>query len=162
MNSAFFQSYNPFNDKYFVCGNSNASSAAQVGWNTGHYIAFTNQNAQLLGTWLGTSSAAITSDAGKKHDIIDLDDRYSAFFDAVRPVAYRYNDGTSGRYHTGFIANEIETALSSAGISTQEFAGFVMTEILREDGDMEAVRCLRYEEFIAVLWNEVQKLKRAL
>ncbi len=162
MNAAFFQAYHPIAGAYFVCGNANASEAAQVGFSTSHRIQFTSRNAQLIGTWLGTSSAAVTSDAGKKHDIADLDDRYSVFFDMVRPVAYKYNDGTSGRYHTGFIANEVEAALAEAGISTQEFAGFVNTEIVREDGETEVVRCLRYEEFIAILWREMQGIKAIL
>ena len=78
----------------------------------------------------------------------------------MRPVAYKYNDGTSGRYHTGFIANEVEEALLLSGIPTNEFAGFVNAEMIGENGDMETVKCLRYEEFIAVLWREVQRLKR--
>ena len=164
LNAAFYQSYNPYNEKYFFCGNGNVATAgvAQVGWQLGTYIVFNSNNAQLVGTWLGTSSAAITSDAGKKHDITELDERYSVFFDAVRPVAYKYNDGTSGRYHSGFIANEIETALASAGISTQEFAGFVKAEIVNDNGETENVNCLRYEEFIAVLWREVQKIKEGM
>lgn len=160
--AAFFNAYHPMAGKYFFCGNANATAAAEVGWSTSHRIHFSAGNAQLIGTWLGTSSQAVTSDAGKKHDITDMDDRYSAFFDAVRPVAYRYNDGTSGRYHTGFIANEVEEALASAGISTNEFAGFVRAEMMDKDGETETVNCLRYEEFIAVLWREVQRIKKVI
>ena len=160
--AAYFHSHNPIAGLGFMSGNVAGVAAAAVGWSDSHNIYFTSGNAKLNGTWIGTSSAAITSDAGKKHDIIDLDDRYSAFFDAVRPVVYRYNDGTSGRFHTGFIANEVEAALASAGISTQEFAGFVNAEMIGENGDMETVKCLRYEEFIAVLWREVQRLKSIL
>lgn len=162
LNSAFFQAYHPIAATYFICGNANGTAAAEVGWSTSHRIHFSTGNAQLIGTWLGTSSQAVTSDAGKKHDITELDERYSVFFDAVRPVAYKYNDGTSGRYHSGFIANEIETALASAGISTQEFAGFVKAEIVNDNGETENVNCLRYEEFIAVLWREVQKIKEGM
>lgn len=162
LNSAFFQAYHPIAATYFICGNANGTAAAQVGWLTSHRIQFSSSSAQMIGTWIGTSSAAVTSDAGKKHDIADMDDRYSAFFDAVRPVVYRYNDGTSGRHHTGFIANEVEEALVAAGISTQEFAGFVRAEVIGEDGETETVNCLRYEEFIAVLWREVQRIKKAI
>lgn len=158
--AAFYESYNPIAGIYFMSGNVASVAAAAVGWTNSHNIYFTSSNAKLNGTWIGTSSAAITSDAGKKHDIIDLDDRYSVFFDAVRPIAFKYNDGTSGRYHTGFIANEVEKALFASGISTSEFAGFVNTEVIAEDGSVEQVRCLRYEEFIAVIWREVQKLKQ--
>lgn len=160
--AAYFEAYNPIAGMSFMSGNVAGSAAAAVGWTSSHNIYFTSSNAKLNGTWIGTSSQAVTSDAGKKHDITDMDDRYSAFFDAVRPVAYKYNDGTSGRYHSGFIANEIETALASAGISTQEFAGFVKAEIVNDNGETENVNCLRYEEFIAVLWREVQKIKEGM
>lgn len=160
--AAYFEAYNPIAGMSFMSGNVAGSAAAAVGWTSSHNIYFTSSNAKLNGTWIGTSSQAVTSDAGKKHDITDMDDRYSAFFDAVRPVAYRYNDGTSGRYHTGFIANEVEEALASAGISTKEFAGFVRAEMMGEDGETETVNCLRYEEFIAVLWREVQRIKKVI
>lgn len=163
LNAAWFRSLNPANSKYFVVGNANSGLAvAMVGWESGTYISFSTSQAKLNGTWLGTSSSAITSDAGKKHDILDLDDRYATLFDLVRPVAYKYNDGTSNRYHTGFIANEVEEALEKAGISTQEFAGFVTVDETNDDGEMEQTRCLRYEEFIAVLWHKVKQLEQKL
>ena len=39
---------------------------------------------------------------------------------------YKYNDGTSDRYHTGFIAQDVESALNLAEISTKDFAGLVI------------------------------------
>ena len=68
------------------------------------------------------------------------------------PVRYKYNDGTSDRYHTGFIAQEVEQALNASEIDTQEFAGFVKNK----DGEC----FLRYEEFIALTVNEIQLLKK--
>ena len=73
-------------------------------------------------------------------------------FDNLRPVRYKYNDGTSDRFHTGFIAQEVEQALTDSEIDSQEFAGFVKNE---------GGECfLRYEEFIALAVNEVQTLKK--
>lgn len=162
LNAAWFRSYNPYNGKWFASGNGNASGMAMVGWESGANITYTDAQAKLNGTWVGTSSEAVTSDAGKKHNILDLDERYNTLFDLIRPVAYKYNDGTSGRYHTGFVANEVEDALEKAGISTQEFAGFVTIDEENEDGATTKTRCLRYEEFIAVLWGKVKQLEKRL
>lgn len=107
---------------------------------------------KLWGTWYLGNSTAITSDENKKNSIEKLPEKYSALFDNLRPVRYKYNDGTSDRFHTGFIAQEIEQALTDSEIDSQEFAGFVKNE----DGEC----FLRYEEFIALAVNEVQTLKK--
>lgn len=43
----------------------------------------------------------------------------------LQPTAFRLNNGNSGRYHIGFIAQDVEQALLDSGISTNDFAGFV-------------------------------------
>ena len=76
------------------------------------------------------------------------------------PRLYQYNDGTSGRVHIGFIAQEVENAITTAGKTTQDFAGFVRAKIIDPDTEEEeAVCCLRYEEFIALNTWQIQKLK---
>jgi hypothetical protein len=45
-----------------------------------------------------------TSDIRYKHSIETLPSAYDSFFNLMEPVRYKYNDGTSDRYHTGFIA----------------------------------------------------------
>jgi hypothetical protein len=45
-----------------------------------------------------------SSDARIKNNIENLPDQYEKFFNLMSPVRYKYNNGTSGRYHTGFIA----------------------------------------------------------
>ncbi|MBR7082324.1 MAG: tail fiber domain-containing protein [Oscillospiraceae bacterium] len=96
-----------------------------------------------------------TSDRRKKHAIeYDEIERYEALFDSLKPVRYKYNDGTSDRYHTGFIAQDVEESLKEAGLSTTDFAGFVKSPA--EDGYDYG---LRYEEFIALNTREIQKLK---
>lgn len=118
-------------------------------------------NAILLGKWelegtLKTSSAGtITSDINKKHEIAALSPQYSNFFDNLRPVTYKYNDGTSDRLHTGFIAQEVQEALNKANINSKDFAGLV---IFDRDTENE-LWTLRYSEFIALNTAEIQKLK---
>ena len=65
-------------------------------------------------------------------------------FDDLKPMLYRFNDGQ--RAHTGLIAQDVEESLEKAGISTNDFAGFMKNE----DG-----YALRYDEFIALLIHKV-------
>ncbi len=106
----------------------------------------------LYGTWYLGNSLLTSSDENKKNSIEELPEKYSALFDNLRPVRYKYNDGTSDRFHTGFIAQEIEQALIDSEIDSQEFAGFAK--------DQNGECFLRYEEFIALAVNEVQTLKK--
>jgi hypothetical protein len=47
------------------------------------------------------------SDKNLKNSIKNIEDKYSILFDALHPVSYRFNSGSSGRRHFGFIAQEI-------------------------------------------------------
>ena len=96
------------------------------------------------------SSIITTSDARLKNSISELSHKYETFFDHIKPVSYKFNNGSSGRFHTGFIAQEIEGALSKSGLSTQDFAGLCIDETSYS---------LRYEEFIALNTSQIQKLK---
>jgi hypothetical protein len=58
------------------------------------------------------------SDARLKKEIEKFDARYNLFYDALQPKRYKYIDGTSDRYHTGFIAQEVVSALEAAGLTT--------------------------------------------
>jgi hypothetical protein len=44
------------------------------------------------------------SDFRLKNSIETLPIEYERFFDSWEPVRYKYNNGSSNRYHTGFIA----------------------------------------------------------
>ena len=76
--------------------------------------------------------------------------------------------GTSGREHTGFIAQQVEAAMIDCGISDMEFAGLVKAPIYAEmlkddegnntdeyDTSSEIIDYkyfLRYEEFIPLIY----------
>jgi hypothetical protein len=73
----------------------------------------------------------------------------------MEPVRYKYNQGTSNRYHTGFIAQRVISSLEAAQLTTQDFAGvFLHTE---EDGSDRWY--LRRDEFVALNTWQIQKLK---
>lgn len=113
----------------------------------------------LLGSWYVNGSEAITSDINFKNTIIPLSNKYSVLFDSLIPVEYKYNDGTSNRIHTGFIAQDVEQAILSAGLTTQDFAGFIRATETDENGNKYEKCYLRYDEFIALNTYEIQKLK---
>lgn len=103
------------------------------------------------------------SDRRIKHSITYDMDKYSGFFMNLQPTAFRLNNGNSGRFHIGFIAQDVEQALLAAGMSTQDFAGFVRSAGLNDvHGEYEDQCYLRYENFIALNTFMIQKLFRRI
>lgn len=96
----------------------------------------------------------IISDRNFKNNISIPSEKYDVFFDNLIPSTFQYNEGTSGRLHSGFIAQEVGAALEKAELSTKEFAGYVDCN----GYDMDNLG-LRYEEFISLNTWQIQKLK---
>lgn len=109
----------------------------------------------LRGTWQTSAAITVVSDLNKKHSIEDMPSQYTIFFDNINPIRYKYNDGTSNRYHTGFVAQEIADALQIANINTQDFAGLTVCD----QGTENELWALRYEEFVSLNTWQIQKLK---
>lgn len=129
-----------------------------------------------------TSSSISTSDKNYKDDIKSLTDKHLQFFMKLQPVSFLFKDGTSGRTHIGFIAQDVEQAMSECGLTDLDFAGFckdqkidsklvdgeeVNEPILDDNGNPKYIYSLRYEEFIALntyaiqkLWNRVETLEK--
>ena len=93
------------------------------------------------------------SDRNIKNSIEALPMKYVRMFELVEPKRYKLNSGTSGRYHTGFIAQEVEDAMRACGIDSQEFAGWAAAKL--DDGS--ETYFLRYSEFIPILWAKVRE-----
>lgn len=98
------------------------------------------------------------SDRNIKNSIEALPEKYVRMFELVEPKRYKLNSGTSGRLHTGFIAQEVEDAMRACGIESKEFAGWAAAK--REDGS--ETYFLRYSEFIPVLWAKVREQEERL
>ncbi len=108
----------------------------------------------VAGTSITASSPIKTvSDRNAKKDISSDMSRYEEFFHKLTPVYFKFIDGTSDRYHTGFIAQDVEQALLDSGLTTQDFAAFVNEH--KWDGSTEPG--LRYSEFIALNTHMIQK-----
>lgn len=97
-----------------------------------------------------------TSDRNKKEDIRNLGDAYNDLFDRLEPVSFKFKGGRSGRMHTGLIAQDVRQAIQDAGLSTQDFAAYVEYQ----DEDANDSCGLRYGEFIGLLIDQVQRLKK--
>jgi len=122
-----------------------------------NYLYLESLNGKLQGTWTSDSAVTVTSDANAKNSIRELTLSYDSMYDYLRPVAFKYNNGTSGRFHVGFIAQEVYKAIVDAGLSTDEFAGFV--EYSASEQDDSRMLGLRYDEFISLNTWQIQKLK---
>lgn len=98
-----------------------------------------------------TDGTISSSDRNGKKDV-DYDmGKYSGLFDRLRPCSFLRVNGTSGRRHHGFIAQEVREAMEAEEMSGMDFAGYVEW----------AGGCgLRYEEIIAMLVYEVQEIKK--
>lgn len=107
-------------------------------------------------TVYATSSTIITSDRNQKNSITYNMIPYDALFDRLKPTPYKYNEGTSDRTHTGMISQDVEQALEDCGLTSQDFAGFVKGV----NADGKASYSLRYEEFIALCIDQIQRLKK--
>lgn len=107
-----------------------------------------------------TTSSGNTSlsDRRYKSDFCDIDGA-SDFIMALKPRKFKFTDGTSGRYHMGFVAQDTEkTMLDTVGdtglivkYTTEEGQEVVL------DDESTYIIGIRYEEIIAPLVATVQK-----
>lgn len=112
---------------------------------------------RILGTFKDESSSIVaTSDARLKNSISDFVDAHDILFDNLHPRTYKWNNGTSGRTHSGFVVQEILEAVETAGLTTQDFAAVV--HFLDENGEDESWG-MRYDEIISLNTWQIQKLK---
>jgi len=94
----------------------------------------------------------VTSDRRKKHDIKYDVEKYLPIFDSLTPASFYYTEHDCGKRHIGFIAQDVEEAMISAGIKHEEFAPLG----IRSDGFYG----LRYGEFIPILVAKIQQLDK--
>ncbi|MDF2906844.1 MAG: hypothetical protein K0R34_2165 [Herbinix sp.] len=126
-----------------------------------------------LGKWSSVwanNGTIQTSDERLKINIkqLDEDTRFLSFAKMIVPYMYQMIEGTSGRYHIGFIAQRIEEAMAECGISDMEFAGLIKAPVYSEklkdeDGNeideydisseiIDYSYNLRYDEFIPLIF----------
>ena len=113
----------------------------------------------ISGGVYSNGSLIATSDKRVKKDISSFDKRYENFFMSLSPSIYKFINGTSDRYHSGFISQETEKALVNNGLTTKDFAGFIR---YNDPETNEEKYALRYEEFIALNTYMIQKLYKRI
>ena len=96
------------------------------------------------------------SDKRLKTNIENLSNQYEQLFDTLQPKRYKYIDGTSNRYHTGFVAQEVMDSVNNAGLTSQDFAAVCLEGI---NAEKEGYWQLRRDEFIALNTWQIQKAK---
>ncbi len=119
---------------------------------------------QLSGTWSYTNgSSGSLSDKSHKNSIELLDDidKFDTLFNKLKPIRYKYNAGTSNRYHIGYIAQEVESAISQSQLTEKDAALVIDIPDHDKDGNLleSSTKYLRYEEFIALNTWQIQKSK---
>lgn len=115
-----------------------------------------------------------TSDRRKKKDFRKLleDDRFERFFELLQPMEYRLIENDD-KTHIGFVAQDVEQAMTDCDISENEFYGLehaVFSEkdfesneewekFLEQNGGENDMYTLCYQEFIALNTVMIQKLQ---
>ena len=133
---------------------------------TAHFIPGTNGKV-TLGTvsnrWhsiYAASSTIGTSDVREKENIFALNDIHSKLFDKLQPVQFNFIN-TPSRICYGLIAQEVAEAMDELGIGENELDlvhhDYWVDEETNESKDSYG---LAYNNLIAMLIHEVQKLKR--
>lgn len=105
--------------------------------------------------YLHKTGAVVTSDQREKDSIEELPEPYMAMLDKLTPRRFRYK-GRGDRYHVGFVAQEVEQAMTDAGLSREDFGGFVDL-----NGDGSALG-LAYDEFIGLLLHKIRRLEQKI
>lgn len=105
----------------------------------------------------------VSSDRRIKNSISYNMEKYSGFFMSLKPSFYRFNKGSSQRFHIGFIAQDVEEALLDNGLETSDFAGFIRCAGAHDVHDQYLDQCyLRYSDFISLNTFMIQKLYREM
>jgi hypothetical protein len=101
-----------------------------------------------------TSDGQISTSDLRKKSVVEFKPEYDTFFDSLNPIVYQRTDGTYGRIHCGFGAQDVEVALAQSGLTNMDFAG--LCKWGRAGAEDYG---LRYEEFVALNTRQTQQLK---
>lgn len=116
------------------------------------------------GTWYygGKEIATVnSSDFRLKKNILLLEDMDSLFFDKLVPISFQYKDQEDNDYHIGFIAQDVAASYEEIYGSKRKLSCVYKGGLSIEgDHDTKDYYCIKYEEFIALNTNEIQKLKK--
>lgn len=109
--------------------------------------------------WATDGTVIYSSDKNVKNSIeYDLS-RYRQFLLDLKPCRFKYNDGQSGRYHIGMIAQDMEKSLADNGIAPSEFSGWCKMPIRDENHNITGYTYgIRYDSLIPLNTLMIQEL----
>lgn len=111
--------------------------------------------------WASDGYVIYSSDKNVKNSIeYDLS-KYRQFLLDLKPCRFKFNDGQSGRYHLGVIAQDVEQSLADNDISPEEFSGWCKAPIKNEKKEITGYTYgIRYDSFIPLNIMLIQELFR--
>lgn len=146
--------------------------AKLYGYDEKYYFLATDKGVSLVGpnasmylsggAVVSSTPIKVSSDARKKNSISYDMDKYVAFFSKLKPAFFKFNDGTSNRIHIGFIAQDVEKALTDVGLNNLDFAGIVIEHYTNDAGDQVDDYGLRYSEFISLNTYVIQQQQKKI
>lgn len=109
--------------------------------------------------WATNGTVIYDSDRNVKNSIeYDLS-KYRQFLLDLKPCRFKYNDGRSGRYHLGVIAQDVEQSLTDNGITPEEFSGWCKSPIKDKNKKITGYTYgIRYDSFIPLNIMLIQEL----
>ena len=109
--------------------------------------------------WATNGYVIYSSDRNIKNSIeYDLS-KYRQFLLDLKPCRFRFNDGQSGRYHLGVIAQDVEQSLADNGIMPEEFSGWCKSPIKNKKKEITGYTYgIRYDSFIPLNIMLIQEL----
>lgn len=136
-----------------------------IGWvGSASYATVLKLNSRTVQV-VNSSGTSTLSDGRLKKDFRNLD-AWEQFYLDLEPIAYKYKDGSSGRNHMGFVAQQVEDALLNNGLTTNDFAGLVKYDVNPDDEDgwhgYKTEYGLIYTEFTALNTYMTQKNAKAV
>ena len=158
-------------DKHDIITRSEDGLTASFGWAGNSSYSTVSVIRGRTCKYTNSSGTSTMSDERLKKDFTNLSG-WEDFFNALEPFAFKMKSGTSGRYHLGFKAQQVEKALTDNNLSTQDFAGFVKMKYTVDEDDPEGSKVyaeaginpgddeygLIYTEFTALNTYMIQKL----
>ena len=81
--------------------------------------------------------------------------QYITILDNLHVKRFKLNSGRSGRYHVGFIAQEVKSAMDAAGVTSDEFGGWCVGT----DEEGNEIQMLRMGEILSIMLAKIKKLE---
>lgn len=132
------------------------------------YIASTYNTRLLLddeaakigpSVWATNGTVIYDSDRNLKNSIEYGLSKYRQFLLDLKPCRFKFNDGQSGRYHLGVIAQDVEQSLADNGITPEEFSGWCKSPIKNKKKEITGYTYgIRYDSFIPLNIMLIQEL----